>query len=173
MRRAGGFTLIELITVIVILSIVSLISVRFVSLSVQGAIDTANRQRLAMTAGIINEKLRRDLRDAEDTDVGADDQCIEFDNKVDPGFATFCQGDEDEGEGRFLFRYSDTGPLDGNRPPPGSDRDVVATYLVHEDGKKLEFGLNGSTSVYFEFSLSISDSDETLGVIPGVVQVGP
>ena len=80
MRRAAGFTLIELVMVIVLLSIVSLISVRFVSLSMEGAIDTANRQRLGMAAGVVSEQLSRELRSAltNSIRVSGDQRCIEF-----------------------------------------------------------------------------------------------
>lgn len=80
MRRAGGFTLTELIMVIVILGIIASISVRFIQFSTQGAIDTANRQRLAMAAGIISEQLSRELRSALPGSVrtGEGGQCIEF-----------------------------------------------------------------------------------------------
>ena len=80
MRRAAGFTIIELVMVIVLLSIVSLISVRFVSLSMEGAIDTANRQRLGMAAGVVSEQLSRELRSAltNSIRVSGDQRCIEF-----------------------------------------------------------------------------------------------
>lgn len=80
MRRAAGFTLTELIIVIVIMGIIGSISVRFIQFSTQGAIDTANRQRLAMAAGIISEQLSRDLRSALPGSVrtGEGGQCIEF-----------------------------------------------------------------------------------------------
>ena len=96
MRREYGFTLIELVMVIVILSIVSLVSVRFVQLSMSGAIDTANRQRLGMAAGIISEQLSRELRAALPGSVrtGQDGQCIEF-FPIQAGSAYI------EGEGNF------------------------------------------------------------------------
>ena len=48
-----GFTLTELIIVIVLLGIISVIPISFIRYSAQGALDTANRQRLAMAAGVI------------------------------------------------------------------------------------------------------------------------
>ena len=75
-----GFTLVELVMVIVILSIVSLVSVRFIQFSMQGAIDTANRQRLGMAAGIASEQVSRSLRSAlpGSVRVSSDQRCIEF-----------------------------------------------------------------------------------------------
>lgn len=48
MRRAAGFTLVELIIVIVLLAIVATISVQFVALSTRGAIDVSSRQQRAL-----------------------------------------------------------------------------------------------------------------------------
>ncbi len=64
MRRAGGFTLIELVMVIVLLAIVATISVQFVALSTQGAIDTGDRQQRALKAVVISEQITRMLREA-------------------------------------------------------------------------------------------------------------
>ena len=80
MAGQRGFTLVELVMVIVILSIVSLVSVRFIQLSMEGALDTANRQRLGMAAGIASEQVSRSLRGAlpGSVRVSADQRCIEF-----------------------------------------------------------------------------------------------
>lgn len=80
MRRCCGFTLVELVMVIAILTIVSLVSVRFVELSAQGAMDTANRQRLGMAAGVVSEQLSRALRSALPDSIRISDnqRCIEF-----------------------------------------------------------------------------------------------
>jgi MSHA biogenesis protein MshO len=43
MHQRAGFTLIELLMVIVLLGIVATVSVRFVSLSTQGALDVSAR----------------------------------------------------------------------------------------------------------------------------------
>lgn len=64
MRRCGGFTLIELIIVIVLLAVVSTISVRFVVLSTQGSIDTSARQQRALASAVISEQISRALREA-------------------------------------------------------------------------------------------------------------
>ena len=75
-----GFTLTELVLVIVILGIVATISVRFIQLSSQGAIDTAERQQMAMAASIMTERISRELREALPTSIEARDGggCVEF-----------------------------------------------------------------------------------------------
>ena len=80
MRVQRGFTLTELVMVIVILGIVAAISTRFIQFSTQGALDTANRQRMSLTSGIASELISRSLRSALPGSVrtSAGGECIEF-----------------------------------------------------------------------------------------------
>lgn len=75
-----GFTLTELIIVIVLLGIISIIPISFIRYSAQGALDTANRQRLAMAAGVVSEQISRDMRLALPGSVrlNASGRCLEF-----------------------------------------------------------------------------------------------
>ena len=63
-RTKRGFTLIELIMVIVVLGIISIGSLSFISNSAQGLVDTAERQAIASTATIAIEKVLREVRRA-------------------------------------------------------------------------------------------------------------
>lgn len=55
MSRSSGFTLIELVIVIVLLAIVATISVQFVALSTRGALDVSSRQQRALQSVVISE----------------------------------------------------------------------------------------------------------------------
>ena len=79
-RNIRGFTLIELIIVIVLSSILAVVSVQFISRSVQGALDSANRQQLAATAAVIHEQIAAALRQAlpGSVRVSADGRCVEY-----------------------------------------------------------------------------------------------
>tara|TARA_R110000868_G_scaffold94448_4_gene260553 strand:- start:14444 stop:15283 length:840 start_codon:yes stop_codon:yes gene_type:complete len=59
---AGGFTLIEMIMVIVITGIIGLVSTRFMSLSVLGWLDTSSRSMWASNASATAEQIIRDIR---------------------------------------------------------------------------------------------------------------
>ncbi|WP_369855204.1 type II secretion system protein [Candidatus Thalassolituus haligoni] len=59
---AGGFTLIEMIMVIVITGIIGLVSTRFISLSVLGWLDTSSRSMWASNASATAEQIIRDIR---------------------------------------------------------------------------------------------------------------
>ncbi|PVY70322.1 MSHA biogenesis protein MshO [Tamilnaduibacter salinus] len=76
--RDRGFTLVELVIVIVLLAVVATISVRFVALSTQGAIDTSARQQRALKAAVISEQVSRALRGALPTSVRTNGNCIEW-----------------------------------------------------------------------------------------------
>lgn len=80
MIRQRGFTLVELVMVIVIASIVGAVSVQFIRYSSQSVIDTAGRQQLAASAAIINEQITRALRDALPGSIRAtaDNRCVEY-----------------------------------------------------------------------------------------------
>lgn len=80
MRGARGFTLIELVMVIVLLAIVATVSVQFVALSTQGAIDVSSRQQRALASVVISEQVTRELREALPTSIrtNADGSCIEW-----------------------------------------------------------------------------------------------
>lgn len=76
--RCRGFTLIELIIVIILLGIVSTISVRFITFSTQGAIDTSARQQRALAGVVISEQISRALREALPTSVRSNGDCLEW-----------------------------------------------------------------------------------------------
>lgn len=87
MSRSRGFTLIELVMVIVLLAIVATISVRFVTLSTQGAIDVSDRQKRALKAVVVAERLSRELRGAVPGSVRVDPagDCVSFLPALDGG----------------------------------------------------------------------------------------
>lgn len=77
-REQVGFTLIELIMVIILLAIVATISVRFVGLSTGSAIDTGARQQRSLAGVVISEQISRALRTALPTSVRTNGPCIEW-----------------------------------------------------------------------------------------------
>lgn len=78
MRQAAGFTLVELIMVIVLLGIVATISVQFVTLSTRGAIDVGARQQRALQGVVISEQITRELREAFPLSIRTAGSCIEW-----------------------------------------------------------------------------------------------
>lgn len=78
MRSAKGFTLIELVMVIVLLGIVATISVQFVALSTRGAIDVGARQQRALQGIVISEQITRELREAFPLSIRTSGECLEW-----------------------------------------------------------------------------------------------
>lgn len=78
MARSRGFTLIELIMVIILLGIVAIISVQFVALSTGGAIDVSERQKRALKGVVISERVTRELREAVPGSIRVSGNCISF-----------------------------------------------------------------------------------------------
>lgn len=78
MSGSKGFTLIELVMVIVLLAIVATISVQFVALSTRGAVDLGNRQQRALQGVVIAEQITREVREAFPLSVRANGACLEW-----------------------------------------------------------------------------------------------
>ncbi|WP_207060640.1 PilW family protein [Motiliproteus sp. SC1-56] len=71
MRASRGFTLIELIVVIVVMGIMAFGTVQFIVNSSQGYADAARRGRLGSTGAVAVEQLARELRNALPNSVRA------------------------------------------------------------------------------------------------------
>jgi len=78
MHQQKGFTLVELIMVIVLLGIVATISTQFVGYSVQGAIDVSDRQQKALKAVVLSERISRELRQAIPGSLEVEGNCLRF-----------------------------------------------------------------------------------------------
>ncbi len=86
MRRAPGFSLVELIVVILILGIVSAGTAAYIVHGMQAYTDTVRRDRLTATARAATERVVRELRNAlpnsirlaTDTSGGVTTACLEF-----------------------------------------------------------------------------------------------
>jgi MSHA biogenesis protein MshO len=81
-KASRAFTLVELVMVMVVISILATGSVKFISQSAQGLVNSAERQSLASTASIAIEKVLRQVRGALPNSVRTFDDggnsCIEF-----------------------------------------------------------------------------------------------
>lgn len=77
-RRTGGFTLVELVTVIVILGILALGTVGFIADSGRGLGSTIARSELATDARFLVERLTRELRNALPGSVRVSGACLEY-----------------------------------------------------------------------------------------------
>jgi len=78
MAGQRGFTLVELVMVIILLGIVATISVQFVALSTRGAIDVGDRQQRALQGVVISEQVTREIREAFPLTVRENGECLEW-----------------------------------------------------------------------------------------------
>ncbi|GAA6134682.1 type II secretion system protein [Oceaniserpentilla sp. 4NH20-0058] len=79
-KKMTGFTLIELIITMVIISVLAVGSVEFVSLTAISFVGTLERTNHSAIASIINEKLTRQIRNAlpNSVRINSDSSCVEF-----------------------------------------------------------------------------------------------
>lgn len=76
--KARGFTLVELVVVIVLLGITAVTFTSLITGSVSGYLDTANRQDSAATARIALDRIARELREAIPQSIRIDNGCLQF-----------------------------------------------------------------------------------------------
>jgi MSHA biogenesis protein MshO len=76
--RLQGFTVIELVIVIVLMSIVSLAGVEVIRQSTESYLALSNRQEISNAARLSVERLSRELRAALPGSARANSQCLEF-----------------------------------------------------------------------------------------------
>ncbi|MFT5635936.1 MAG: MSHA biogenesis protein MshO, partial [Cognaticolwellia sp.] len=80
-NKQQGFTLVELVTVIVILGVVATSITSFLRFGTKSYTDAADREALISTARFVIERLNREVRHALPNSIrtiGADNQCLEF-----------------------------------------------------------------------------------------------
>ncbi len=75
--RAHGFTVVELVTVIIVLGILSIGTVKFIADSSSGYASTVSRAQLATDARFVINRLARELRDALPNSIRVSGSCIE------------------------------------------------------------------------------------------------
>ncbi|EKE85398.1 prepilin-type N-terminal cleavage/methylation domain-containing protein [Idiomarina xiamenensis] len=76
--RQRGFTLIELILVIILLGIVATASFRFVGIGTQAYVDANDRLRLLNQSRFVMERLTRELRNSVPNSIRIAANCLEF-----------------------------------------------------------------------------------------------
>ena len=78
MRRAHGFTLIELVVVITVMGILSVGAVAFITDASDGYASTVRRTELGSTMRLAAERMTRELRNALPNSVRVSGACLEF-----------------------------------------------------------------------------------------------
>ena len=78
MSRVKGFTLVEIVTVMMILGILSIGTVKFITDSSQGFFSTMGRTALAGDARFVAERLATEVRGALPNSMRVSGACLEF-----------------------------------------------------------------------------------------------
>jgi MSHA biogenesis protein MshO len=139
-RAESGFTLIEMIVVIVIVGILAAMGGQFIAAPVTGYVDLARRTRLVDQAEMALRRMQRDIRSALPNSiriVGTDatHQYLEMINTVDGGRYRRYQDPGEDGDDILNFNVVDTsfdvlGSL--NQPPTAGQNLVV--YNISSTG---------------------------------------
>lgn len=76
--RQRGFTIVELVVVIALLGIISIVTVGFITSTVQGQADIQRRDQLSSSARGAVERIAREVRNALPNSVRVSGACLEF-----------------------------------------------------------------------------------------------
>ncbi len=77
-KKSAGFTLIEMITVIVILGVLAAATTSFIKFSTQIYTQATDRDQLVSSARFAMERLNREIRDSLPNSLVISGQCLEF-----------------------------------------------------------------------------------------------
>lgn len=164
MRRQSGFTLVELVMVIVLLGIVATISTQFVSLSVRGAIDLGDRQQRALQGVVISEQITREIREAHPLSVRENGNCLEWLPIL--GATTYETVPVEEADDDILilpFGTNARGAIDK------SINDNEARLVVY--GYSMSSAFYNTSGVATPISPKISGIEDNEGVTDGMVRL--
>ncbi len=139
--RQQGFTLVELVIVIVLAGLIAVGSTLFIGQAVKGVTDTAERQKIAATSWIVSEKISRDLRRALPNSLrlgsssGFTDNCIEFVPIVEGTFyRSIPVGVAESTAELFEFESYDAGQLASGDRLAVFPRDNIESYSLASPG---------------------------------------
>lgn len=168
-----GFTLIELVVVIVVLAIASLISISFVNYATAGYIAQARRAALVDDTTLVLSRMARDVRAALPNSVRVDptSHAIEMLNVYRGGRYRSAPGPSHSGGNAFLqFNNADTDfnlllPITSAATLPANDRLVI--YNVGVPGANAYAGTDIVTPAATQITLSADGNETHIHLSPG------
>lgn len=144
-RRNAGFTLVEMIIVIVITSIIAAVVAVFLRAPVQGYFDSARRAELTDTADTALRRITRDLRLALPNSVRVSGTAVEF-LQTRTGGRYAAESDGSGAADILDFSTTDSSfEVLGSLNPAPVAGDLVAVYNLGIDGANAYAGDNTAT----------------------------
>lgn len=151
-NNQSGFTLIELVAVIVLVGILATASVQFISFGTQIYVEANDRQLTLSKSRFVIERMTREIRGAIPNSVRVSDnnRCIEFTPIKASG----------------AYRDDSAAVVPPISPDSGTEMQVVGWLGDYEAGDRVYIYPTSSSDVYSESSGKLGTLEETSGTSP-------
>lgn len=156
-KRTAGFTLMELIIVIILLGVMAVGISGFIKLTTQTYLNVSERDELISSARFVVERLNRELRNAVPNSLrqlnSVTEQCLEFTPILASTVYTDIPVNPDNSDTLEVIPFID---IDGNDYVCANCSDAIVVYPTNTDGEDIYTAANNKRYSLEDYTLPIA-----------------